>query len=107
MDAKEYDFEGKWKQLEEQSKELSGTVGAVAGTLVGISVLGLSAPVMYFSKRAAGKEASEALRETGAKVVEKTRWMREFGRFTGKKVGPKVIGTLLFGVTGLLASDES
>lgn len=106
MDAKEYDFEEKWKQFEETGKEVSGTIGAVAGTLVGISVLGLSAPVLYFSKRAAGKEASEALRETGAKVVEKTKWMSEFGRFTGKKFGPKILGTLLFGVTGLLSSEE-
>jgi hypothetical protein len=106
MDAKDYDFEEKWKQFEESGKEFSGAVGAVAGTLIGISVLGLSAPVMYFTRRAAGKEATEALRETGAKVVEKTKWMSEFGRFTGKKFGPKILGTVLFGVTGLLSSEE-
>ncbi|MCK8492446.1 hypothetical protein M0L20_11335 [Spirosoma sp. RP8] len=106
MAANEQEFEEKWKQLEESGKELSGAVGAVAGTLLGISVFGLSAPVMYLTKRAAGKEASEALKETGDKALETTRWMSEFGRFAGKKFGPKIVGTLLFGVTGLLATDE-
>ncbi|GAB3715389.1 hypothetical protein GCM10027592_55930 [Spirosoma flavus] len=106
MDAKEYDFEEKWKQIEASSKEISGTVGAVAGALVGITVLGLSAPVMYLSRKAAGKETPDALKEVGDKVLAKTKWMSEFGRFTGKKFGPKVLGTIVFGVTGLLSSDE-
>ncbi|MVM29504.1 hypothetical protein GO755_05630 [Spirosoma sp. HMF4905] len=106
MNANDYDFEEKWKQWEESSKEVSGTIGAVAGTLLGISVAGISAPVMYFTKRNAGKEATDALRETGDKVVETTKWMSEFGRFTGKKFGPKIIGTMLFGVVGFLSSDE-
>ncbi|GAB4025225.1 hypothetical protein [Spirosoma gilvum] len=106
MEAKDYDFEEKWKQFEETGKEVSGTIGAVAGAIVGISVLGLGAPVMYFSKKAAGKDTAEALRETGNKVLEKTKWMSEFGRFTGKKFGPKILGTVLFGVTGLLSGDE-
>ncbi|WP_020596019.1 hypothetical protein [Spirosoma panaciterrae] len=106
MEANDYDFEEKWKQFEETGKELSGTIGAVAGAVVGISLLGLSAPVMYFTKKAAGKETADALRETGDKVLEKTKWMSEFGRFTGKKFGPKILGTVLFGVTGLLSSEE-
>ena len=106
MDAKEYDFEEKWKQFEETGKEVSGTIGAVAGALVGISILGLSAPIMYLNKKAAGKETSDALKEVGDKVIEKTKWMSEFGRFTGKKFGPKILGTMLFGVAGLLSSEE-
>ncbi|MBD2702744.1 hypothetical protein IC229_19005 [Spirosoma sp. BT702] len=106
MEAKEYDFEEKWKQIEESSKEISGTVGAVAGALVGITVLSISAPVMYFTRKAAGKVTSDALKEVGDKVLTKTKWMSEFGRFTGKKFGPKVLGTIVFGVTGLLSSDE-
>ncbi|MBN8821394.1 MULTISPECIES: hypothetical protein [unclassified Spirosoma] len=106
MDANEYDFEEKWKQFEETGKEISGTIGAVAGAVVGLSVLGLSAPVVYFSKKAAGKETADALRETGTKVLEKTKWMSEFGRFTGKKFGPKILGTMLFGISGLLSGEE-
>ncbi|GAB3947835.1 hypothetical protein GCM10028805_20820 [Spirosoma harenae] len=106
MDAKEYDFEEKWKQLEASSKEISGTIGAVAGAVVGISVLGLSAPVMYLKKKAAGKETSDALKEVGDRVIEKTKWMSEFGRFTGKKFGPKILGTIVIGVAGLLSSEE-
>lgn len=106
MDTTDYNFEEKWKKLEESSKEVSGTIGAVTGALVGASVAGLSAPVFYFKKRAAGKEAPEALREIGTKALETTKWMSEFGRFAGKKFGPKIIGTMLFGVAGLLSGDE-
>lgn len=106
MEATNHEFEEKWQKIEESSKELSGAIGAVAGTLVGISVLGLSAPVMYLSKRAAGKNATEAIKETGDKVLEKTKWMGEFGRFAGKKFAPKILGTVLFGVSGLIASNE-
>ncbi|MFC5407876.1 hypothetical protein ACFPMF_01050 [Larkinella bovis] len=106
MKAKDYDFEEKWKELEESSKELSGTIGAVVGTVVGVSLLGLSAPVLFLNKRAAGKETQDALKEIGATVTERAEWMREFGRFAGKKYGPKILGAMLFGVVGGAAGQE-